>query len=99
MASLLGSRDEYLRQIERSFPGTDIHVRGNEITIAGDEAAKVGQLFEELVLLLQAGQPLDSADLSRSIDMVPRSCGAPRAGSCGPRRAARSATSTPSATT
>ena len=70
MASLLGSRDEYLRQIERSFPGTDIHVRGNEITIAGDEAAKVGQLFEELVLLLQAGQPMDSADLSRSIDMV-----------------------------
>jgi phosphate starvation-inducible PhoH-like protein len=70
MASLLGHRDEHLRQIERSFPDTDIHVRGNEISIAGAEAAKVGQLFEELVLLLQNGQPLDSADLSRSIDMV-----------------------------
>jgi len=29
MASLLGSRDAHLRQIEQSFPGTDIHVRGN----------------------------------------------------------------------
>jgi phosphate starvation-inducible PhoH-like protein len=70
MASLLGHRDEHLRQIERSFPGTAIHVRGNEISIAGDEADKVGQLFEELVLLLQNGHALDSSDLSRSIDMV-----------------------------
>ena len=30
----------------------------------------MGQLFEELVLLLQQGQAIDSADLSRSIDMV-----------------------------
>ena len=70
MASLLGSRDAHLRQIEESFPGTDIHVRGNEISIAGAEADKVGQLFEELVLLLQNGHALDSSDLSRSIDMV-----------------------------
>ena len=70
MASLLGSRDAHLRQIEQSFPGTDIHVRGNEISIAGVEADKVGQLFEELVLLLQNGHALDSSDLSRSIDMV-----------------------------
>jgi len=70
MATLLGHRDEHLRQIEQSFPGTDIHVRGNEISIAGAEADKVGQLFEELVLLLQNGHALDSSDLSRSIDMV-----------------------------
>jgi phosphate starvation-inducible PhoH-like protein len=70
MASLLGSRDAHLRQIEQSFPGTDIHVRGNEISIAGAEADKVGQLFEELVLLLQNGHALDSSDVSRSIDMV-----------------------------
>ena len=35
MAGLLGHRDEHLRQIERSFPETDILVRGNEITVAG----------------------------------------------------------------
>ena len=70
MTGLLGHRDELLRQIERSFPDTDIRVRGNEISIAGTDAEQVGRLFEELVLLLQQGQPIDSADLSRSIDMV-----------------------------
>jgi phosphate starvation-inducible protein PhoH and related proteins len=70
MTGLLGHRDELLKQIERSFPATDIRVRGNEISIGGPEAEEVGRLFEELVLLLQQGQPIDSADLSRSIDMV-----------------------------
>jgi phosphate starvation-inducible PhoH-like protein len=70
MLGLLGHRDELLRQVERAFPGTQIRVRGNEIAIAGPDAEQVGQLFEELVLLLQQGQPIDSADLSRSIDMV-----------------------------
>jgi phosphate starvation-inducible protein PhoH and related proteins len=32
MVSLLGSRDELLQLIERAFR-SDIHVRGNEITI------------------------------------------------------------------
>jgi phosphate starvation-inducible PhoH-like protein len=70
MTGLLGHRDVLLKQIERSFPATDIRVRGNEISIGGPEAEEVGRLFEELVLLLQQGQPIDSADLSRSIDMV-----------------------------
>jgi phosphate starvation-inducible PhoH-like protein len=70
MMGLLGHRDELLKQIERSFPATDIHVRGNEISIGGPDAEEVGRLFEELVLLLQQGQPIDSADVSRSIDMV-----------------------------
>jgi phosphate starvation-inducible protein PhoH and related proteins len=70
MTGLLGHRDELLKQIERSFPATDIRVRGNEISIGGPEAQEVGRLFEELVLLLQQGQPIDSVDLSRSIDMV-----------------------------
>jgi phosphate starvation-inducible PhoH-like protein len=70
MVGLLGQRDEHLRQIEKSFPGTDIHVRGNEIAIAGDEASQVAHLFEELVLLLQHGQALDTGNVSRAIDMV-----------------------------
>src|ERR1039457_1428701 len=46
MVSLLGSRDELLRIIERAFD-SDIHVRGNEITItgAGPENAVVAPLF------------------------------------------------------
>jgi phosphate starvation-inducible PhoH-like protein len=70
MMGLLGHRDELLKQIERSFPATDIRVRGNEISIGGPDAEEVGRLFEELVLLLQQGQPIDSADVTRSIDMV-----------------------------
>ena len=70
MPPLVGQRDEHLRQIERSFPGTDIVVRGNEVAISGPDAEQVGQLFEELVLLLQQGQSLDSVALGRSIDMV-----------------------------
>ncbi|HEX9259341.1 MAG TPA: PhoH family protein, partial [Acidimicrobiales bacterium] len=70
MVGLLGQHDENLRQIERSFPGAIVQVRGNEISIDGDDAEQVGHLFEELVLLLQSGQSLDTGSLSRSIDMV-----------------------------
>ena len=70
MAGLLGPRDELLRTIEASFPDCDVLVRGNEITIAGDQAALVARLFEELIVLLQQGQTLDATSLRRSIDMV-----------------------------
>jgi phosphate starvation-inducible PhoH-like protein len=72
MSSLLGQRDELLRLIEEAFRSVDIHVRGNEITIAGDpaEADRVGRLFEELVLLLQQGHRLETASVTRTIDMV-----------------------------
>jgi phosphate starvation-inducible PhoH-like protein len=72
MSSLLGQRDELLRLIEGAFGTVDIHVRGNEITIAGDpgEADRVGRLFEELVLLLQQGHRLETASVTRTIDMV-----------------------------
>jgi phosphate starvation-inducible protein PhoH and related proteins len=70
MAGLLGHRDENLRLIEQAFPETDIFVRGTEINLTGQDAEQVGRLFEELVVLLQRGQPLDAANVSRSIDMV-----------------------------
>ena len=72
MVGLLGQRDELLRLIEEAFGGTEIHVRGNEITISGDEseAGRVGHLFEELVTLLEQGQALDVAHVGRTIDMV-----------------------------
>jgi phosphate starvation-inducible PhoH-like protein len=69
MVSLLGSRDELLRIVEDAL-ASDIHVRGNEITITGDEADRVGKLFEELVVLLQQGHRLDTANVNRTIDMV-----------------------------
>ncbi|MGD9796499.1 MAG: PhoH family protein [Acidimicrobiia bacterium] len=70
MAALLGHRDELLRIVEAAFDGVSIHVRGNEITIVGSEAERVGKLFEELVLLLQRGQAVDATNLGRTIDMV-----------------------------
>ena len=70
MVGLLGQRDELLRLIEAAFDDVDIHVRGNEISIVGGEADLVGRLFEELVLLLERGQPLDTVNVVRTIDMV-----------------------------
>ena len=67
---LLGHRDELLRLVEAAFPDTGIHVRGNEIAIDGAAAEQVGKVFEELVLLLQQGHPLEPAVLGRTIEMV-----------------------------
>jgi len=69
MVGLLGQRDALLRLVESSFAAA-IHVRGNEITIDGDDADRVGRLFEELVLLLEQGHTLDTANVGRTIEMV-----------------------------
>jgi phosphate starvation-inducible PhoH-like protein len=70
MAGLLGTRDELLRQIELAFPDEQISVQGNRISVDGPAADQVVRLFDELVLLLQAGQSLDPSILARTIDMV-----------------------------
>src|SRR6476469_9488650 len=71
MVGLLGQRDELLRMVEDAFP-VSIHVRGNEITITGEEreTERVGRLFEELVVLLELGHELDRENLGRSIAML-----------------------------
>jgi phosphate starvation-inducible PhoH-like protein len=70
MAGLLGPRDELLRLVEDSFVAAAIHVRGNEISVDGPDAAEIGRVFEELVLLLEQGQDLEPASVRRTIDMV-----------------------------
>jgi phosphate starvation-inducible protein PhoH and related proteins len=70
MVGLLGERDELLRLIEGAFPDVRIVARGNEISIEGDDAERVGRLFDELVVLLEQGQRLDASDISRTIVMV-----------------------------
>ena len=70
MAELVGSRDSNLRLVERSFPGTDVSVRGNVIHLEGDDSQLVGRLFEELVSLIERGETLDAPVVERSIDMV-----------------------------
>ena len=80
MVTVLGSGDSLLRVIEASFPQVDIHVRGNEISATGDggEVALVQRLFDEMMLVLRAGQPMTEDAVERSIAML-RSSGAPGA--------------------
>jgi phosphate starvation-inducible PhoH-like protein len=72
MVGLLGARDELLRVVEESFPGTTIHVRGNEITVSGEpaEVALVERLVDELVVVLRTGQPLTAEAIERSVAML-----------------------------
>jgi phosphate starvation-inducible protein PhoH and related proteins len=71
MVALLGSRDELLRVIEQSLD-SDIHVRGNEITITGQAAdnAVAVRLFEELLELLRAGQHLTPDAVTRALGIL-----------------------------
>ncbi|MDX6197800.1 MAG: phosphate starvation-inducible protein PhoH [Actinomycetota bacterium] len=71
MVSLLGSRDELLTVIEKAV-ASDVHVRGNEITITGAPAdnALAVRLFEELISLLERGQQLSGDAVERSLAML-----------------------------
>ncbi len=70
MVGLLGERDEFLRLVEDAFTDVTIVVRGNEIATEGVEAERVARIFEELVVLVEQGQRLDSAGVRRAIEMV-----------------------------
>jgi phosphate starvation-inducible PhoH-like protein len=70
MSALVGPADSYLRRIEDAFVGTDVRVRGNEITVGGAEADRVAELFRSLIGLVSSGHHLDDATVARSIEMV-----------------------------
>jgi phosphate starvation-inducible protein PhoH and related proteins len=70
MPGLLGERDANLHAIETAFPGVTVHARGNEISVHGTDADRVGSLIEEMVVLLERGHPIDASSLGRSIDMI-----------------------------
>ncbi|HEV8420083.1 MAG TPA: PhoH family protein [Actinomycetota bacterium] len=80
MVALLGQRDELLRLIESAFD-SQILVRGNEITITGEEeeAEKVALLFEELLELLGQGQTLTTDSVGKTIDMIKEEIAKPSA--------------------
>ena len=67
MVGLLGPGDELLKLIESRLR-SEIHVRGNEITISGrpaDNAVAV-RLFEELLELIKSGQNLTPDAVTRA---------------------------------
>ncbi len=70
MGQILGVRDELLASIESKFPGTNIQVRGNEITVRGSRHQVVARLFGELEELATAGVALDEDSLARTLDIV-----------------------------
>ena len=71
MVSLLGERDELLKIVEKAFKSS-ILVRGNEITIRGDEGEleTIGRLFEELLELLSSGMALAPESVEKAIEMI-----------------------------
>ena len=71
MVALLGSRDELLRVIEKVLV-SDVHVRGNEITITGSAAdnALATRLIDALLGLVDKGQSLTSDVIERSLAML-----------------------------
>ena len=71
MVALLGTRDELLTQLE-SLLTSDIHVRGNEITITGSPAdnAFAVRVFEELLVLVKAGQAVNGDSVRHTLGML-----------------------------
>jgi phosphate starvation-inducible protein PhoH and related proteins len=71
MVNLLGAKDEILRLIERTL-ASDVHVRGNEITITGDPAenATAERLFSELIELIEKGETLTVDSVRRTAAML-----------------------------
>src|SRR3954462_334206 len=71
MVRLLGARDELLKQIERSV-ASDIHVRGNEITVTGTPAdnALTERIFAELLELIEKGETLTADAVRRTVGML-----------------------------
>ena len=71
MVNLLGAGDEILRLVERSI-NSDVHVRGNEITITGNPAdnALAERLFTELLELIEKGETLTSDAVRRTVGML-----------------------------
>ncbi|MET9434255.1 PhoH family protein [Streptomyces sp. NPDC006551] len=72
MVTVLGSGDALLRVIEKAFPTTDIHVRGNQVSAVGEatEVALIQRLFDEMMLVLRTGQPMTEDAVERSIAML-----------------------------
>jgi phosphate starvation-inducible PhoH-like protein len=71
MVNLLGSHDEVLRIVESAVT-SDVHVRGNEITITGRPAdnALAERLFAELIELIEKGETLTADAVRRTVGML-----------------------------
>ncbi len=71
VVAVLGAGDEFVTIMEREFDA-DIHVRGNEVNVAGDrgEVALIERLVDELVTMVRTGQGLTGETVERVIGML-----------------------------
>ena len=71
LQALCGSNNNRLKLIERTA-GVSLHLRGNEITIEGDEAATetAKTALEQLYDLALEGRPLSSDDVVRAVKLI-----------------------------
>jgi len=78
MPELLGSGDGVIREVERAFPAVDIAVRGNRITLSGDEGpvGAAATALEELRDVMGAGVPLTPDVVRESVRMLGQTAGA-----------------------
>lgn len=72
MVSVVGTRDELLKVIERAFPDVVVMVRGNEVTLDGPSPSVklIEQLISEMLVVLRTGQGLTQDSVERSIAML-----------------------------
>jgi phosphate starvation-inducible PhoH-like protein len=72
MPELVGSGDGVMRELERSFPEVDFLVRGNQISLTGDEAevSLAATAIDELRSVLAAGVPLTPEVARESVRML-----------------------------
>jgi phosphate starvation-inducible PhoH-like protein len=77
LQALCGSNNARLKLIERTA-GAQLHLRGNEVTIEGDEAAAgtARSALEQLYDLALAGQALSSDDVVRAVKLLQGDAGA-----------------------
>lgn len=72
MVSVVGTRDELVRVIEKAFPDVVLIVRGNEVSLDGPEPSVklIEQLLSEMLVVLRTGQGLTPDSVDRSIAML-----------------------------
>ena len=72
LPELLGAGDEVLRALEAEFPEVEFHVRGNQISLGGEDAevAAAAEAIGELQAMLRAGTPLTADSARRGLRML-----------------------------
>jgi len=79
MVRLLGPQDRLLGTLERTYPGVQVHVRGNEVTLSGDAAQvqAARRLVEELVEMVRNGADLAPSDVETGAQIIDTNAGSP----------------------